>query len=292
MDVEDALAARARPPAGLLHQEAHGGGLVLEPELAAGPAVGAHHGRIEEDAALQQRAMDVGDHGAHVARGVGTARGLVVRSQVLDVAPDPRLPHGGVALVHAVDPAPARDADVLVRVDELPDGRLQGEAVHALARGVHQHGAGAVHDVARRHLGGARLHGVRRHRLAPRAAAAPDGEDGADDAVDVQVRGAVHGIDAHHVGALAEIERLVQLLGHDDAYQAARVERADDHVVGPQVELLHHLALDVDATGVPEAPHERGLRQLARDELARHRQLVQHDGEIAAAERRRADVLG
>ncbi len=42
----------------------------------------------------------------------------------------------------------------------------------------------------------------------------------------------------------------------------------------------------------PSRPTSAALGQLARDELAGHRQLIEHDGQIAAPERGRPDVLG
>ena len=57
--------------AGLLRDEGEGVGFVEEAELAAGLLFG---GRVEEDAAFEQRAVEVGDEGADVARAVLAAQ--------------------------------------------------------------------------------------------------------------------------------------------------------------------------------------------------------------------------
>src|SRR5947207_1240388 len=72
-----------------------------------------------------------------------TARLVPVDVAILAVVPAEE-----VALVHAVDAAALGNADVRVRQQELAEARLVREAVHAVARGVDQHRARPVHDVA------------------------------------------------------------------------------------------------------------------------------------------------
>jgi hypothetical protein len=159
-------------------------------------------------------------------------------------------------------------------------------------RRVHEDRARPVHDVAGRHLGGAGLHGVVARALAPVAPPWPHREDRADNAVHVQVRGANDGIDANDVAALPEVERLVHLLGDDDTHEPARLQCPYHRLVGPQIELLHLLALDVDPAGLAELTDQGRARQLAGKQLARERQLVQDDRQIAEAGCLRPEVLG
>src|SRR5262245_28747489 len=71
-DVQDSLGSRARLPARLLGEHAHGRDLVEEPELGLGLRGVAHIGGVHEDAAIEEGAMDVRHHGPGVAQGVGT----------------------------------------------------------------------------------------------------------------------------------------------------------------------------------------------------------------------------
>ena len=70
LEVEDALRAVGGGAAGLLGDEGERVGFVEEAELAVGCFFG---GRIEEDAAFEQRAVEVGDERADVTRAVGLA---------------------------------------------------------------------------------------------------------------------------------------------------------------------------------------------------------------------------
>src|SRR5215470_14414317 len=54
-DVQDSLGSRARLPARLLGEHAHGRDLVEEPELGLGLGGVAHIGGVHEDAAIEER---------------------------------------------------------------------------------------------------------------------------------------------------------------------------------------------------------------------------------------------
>ena len=87
------------------------------------------------------------------------------------------------------------------------------------------------------------------------------------------------------------MQRLVHLLGDHAADEVAGLERLHHHIVGPEVELLDDLALDVDAAGGAEPAAQRGMGELAGDELAGDRELAQHDGQVARRGRHRSEML-
>ena len=116
--------------------------------------------RIEEHAPLEQRAVKVGDQRADVARGVALA-------QLAAAQPGEVVLIGGrgaveVGLVHRVVLALRRHADVRVAEHVGADGRIEREAVHAVAGAVDQHRRGAVDDVAGGDLLGCPAAGPRR----------------------------------------------------------------------------------------------------------------------------------
>src|SRR2546425_13296786 len=85
----------------------------------------------------------------------------------------------------------------------------------------------------------------------------------------------IYGVETHDelrvAAPLGQMERLLHLLRDHEAHVPARLEGTHDHFVPPHVELLDHLALDVDLTGSAEPPGQRGVGQLSRDQLAGHR---------------------
>ena len=121
---------------------------------------------------------------------------------------------------------------------------------------------------------------------------AVDREDRADGDVDVDVARPVEGVEEHDVLPLAVVEqqrdRLGVLLGPDEAHLPAAAQRADELLVGQEVELLLDLALDVDVAGVAEQVHEPGLPHVAVDDLGRDGDVAEEPGELAL----RAGALG
>merc|ERR1711907_172154 len=77
-EFEDALAAIHCHPAGGFDEVGHGEALVQQTQLAALVFLVS---RVEENATIQQRAVNVGDHGADVARRVCLVRGLDVAQE-------------------------------------------------------------------------------------------------------------------------------------------------------------------------------------------------------------------
>ena len=217
LEVEHALGACAGPAARLLDHHGHRRHLVEEAQLALGLGRIPHVSGVHEETAVEERAVDVGDHGARVAERIRATGGLVGRAQVFDERALSRMPRRDVAFVDAVDLALLRDADVRVRQEKLAGGAVHGEAVGAVARRVHERGRGPVHDVACRDLlasGPER----RRSRRIP-SAARTQREDGADRPVDVEVGRAVHGVAGDHEAgralALAHLDGLRGFLGDE-----------------------------------------------------------------------------
>ena len=132
--------------------------------------------------------MEIGDERTDVARGVG-ALGVFVRFlAVFDVFFHAEREFEVLPFVDGVHGAVVRDADVFVREAEDAERGVVGEAIDAVAGGVHQHGRGTIDDVARRHLAVARLQEVFEHdRRADGGDAAVDGKYRADGDVYVDI---------------------------------------------------------------------------------------------------------
>src|SRR3989442_1503973 len=128
------------------------------------PKLGAAGSRPSARAASTTAGARGGEGGggvrAGVARAVRAARRGVVDLEPVHVALGAIGPAEVVPLVDAVDPAARRGADIGVGEQELADGGLEREAVHAMAGGVDEHGARAVHDVTRAQLSVPRLQAV------------------------------------------------------------------------------------------------------------------------------------
>ena len=273
--LEDRTAAVGGGAAGLLDDEGEGVRLVEQAQLAAG---GLAVGGIEEDAALEQVAVEVGDQGADVARRAAPLLAAV------HVGAHGAAPAAGVALVGAVDGPPLRDADALVGEQELADRRVEGEAVDAAAGGVDEHGARPVDEVPGAQLLAARPQEARGGGVG-RAGRAVDGEDRADADVHVDVGGAVHGVEDEDVGApgvgLRDRVEVLHLLRGHGRQQPRVVEGLDDGGVGELVELLHLLAVDVGAAREAHGLGEARLVHLAADDLGRGGDPLQQGGEAA-----------
>ncbi|MFO1427479.1 MAG: hypothetical protein U1F11_11020 [Steroidobacteraceae bacterium] len=103
---------------------------------------------------------------------------------------------------------------------------------------------------------------------------------------DVEVRGAVERVEQHAVAALtlrvlADDDRLLVLLGGDDRDAFAPAERAQQYLVGDDVELLLLLALHVLAADVAEHVLEPRAPHLVGDHLGGDGQRREDPGEGA-----------
>ena len=285
LHVQDRPVAGLRAPARLLHDEGHRVGLVHQAQLAVRVA---GVGRVDVDAPLHQVAVEVGHEGTDVARRVG-ARGRIVGRLLLhplDVLLEARLPGVVVALVDRVDVAAVRRGDAGVREQELADGRVEREAVDAVAGRVDEDRGRAVDDIARRNLLAAALERALDGHL-PHVVVgdAVDREDGPDGDVDVDVGRAVERVEQDHVLALAVVEEqrdgLGVLLRADQADLPASAEGAHEGLVGEHVELLLLLVLDVDLAGLAEQVHEPGLADVSLDHLRSDGHIAQQTRELA-----------
>nr|GFC25452.1 hypothetical protein [Tanacetum cinerariifolium] len=154
----------------------------------------------------------------------------------------------GRALINGVHCAGFGRLDVGVRQKKFAQAGLVGKAVDAVAGGVHEHGAGAVNDVAGRYLVGAALEAVG-YGTWPAGGrnAAVDAENGADADIDVNIARPVERVDGHYVLALviAGLNHVIVLLGDDGADFAAVAQGPDETDVGDYIELLLVFALHI-----------------------------------------------
>ena len=195
------------------------------------------------------------------------------------------IPAPEVALVHAVVHADPRRHDPRMRQQELADGRIEREAVHALSRRVDQHRARAVHDVPRGDLLAARLEHVGHGAAAFHAHPAIDAEDGADRGVDVDVGGAVEGIEEHGVLADGVFGRdrddLFVFFRAHHAHPAGVIEAVLDRLVGDDVELLLVFALHVLGAGGAEDVDQARPPDRRGDDLRRKGDVVEQVRQLA-----------
>ena len=279
LDVENSAVAVRGAASGLLADEGHRVGFVHQAQLAVFVLLG---GRVDEDAAGQQVAVKVRHERADVARAVRAARGFVFLLQIVEEALGAVVELLPGAFVGRVVFAALRRHDVLVREQELADGGVVGEAVHAVAGRVDHHHRRAVNDVSGSHLLGAILEAVFEARFGRVVALeAIDREDGADADVDVDVRGAVERVEEQHVVAGVVFGRhddAVVLLGAHQGEATVLANGADDLFVGEQVELLDLLALHVGRSGQAEDVHQPRPHDFAPDEFGREGDIVQQIG--------------
>mmetsp|Transcript_17531 Transcript_17531/g.44460 ORF Transcript_17531/g.44460 Transcript_17531/m.44460 type:complete len:311 (+) Transcript_17531:201-1133(+) len=262
-DVQDALKARGALAASLLHDHRHGVGLVEQAKFAV---LALLVSRVQEDAAVEQGAVQIGHHRAYVARRVGLVGGLDAVNKVGHRG----VPVLAVALVDRVDGLGVlRDLDVLVGEDELADAGVVGEDVDAFAKSEDHLGRGAVHAVARGHEFRAGLQDILDRRLLVDIALV-NAENGADGHVAVDVARAVERIEDGAVLAVGAVDNdhVLDLLRHHDANLGRVLEGADEVVVGQNVKLLHLLALHVDRALQPIHAEDAGLAHSSRDRLA------------------------
>ena len=100
-------------------------------------------------------------------------------------------------------------------------------------------------------------------------------------AIHVGIGGAVERIEQERIaGVVAAMAvalvmlRGFHLLGNQAAYRVAIFEQAEEDLVGPVVEFLLLLAVDVGIAGISEAAGDRGARDFAGDKFARPMRCV------------------
>ena len=271
-DVHDALLAVGGGAAGLFDDEGHRVRFVHQAQLARHRGV-AQVGRVHEDAAAVQDAVHVGHHRsdpAHVE--VGAARAGVAGQQFVDVALHRRVPVARVRHVDGELLGGGRNLDIALREHPRTHFPVQGEAVHAIAEGQHQHGLRAVHGVAGGDLLGAGLHEVLLGRLAHAFRRFQYREDGADRDVDVDVRRAVQWVEQQHVFALRitvrdRVDRFHFFRRHR-RQMAAPFVRFEQDLVGDDVEFFLYFALHVFRVGRAQHLAQGALADGVADGLA------------------------
>mmetsp|Transcript_122757 Transcript_122757/g.343629 ORF Transcript_122757/g.343629 Transcript_122757/m.343629 type:complete len:382 (-) Transcript_122757:80-1225(-) len=278
----------ARGATRLLGDERHREALVEHPKLAFGRLLVR---RVQEDAAVQQRAVHVRDHGAHVPRRVA----VVFAS--LDVAEDRRVPLQRVPLVAGEDFLAAVSGHLHVRdEEELPKGGVEGEALHAGAEGDDELRGRAVHAVAGHDDVCARAEDVvHRARLLGPGPAPVHGEDGAHAHIAVDVRRAVEGVKGHAEGpALVHVldeDRLFLLLGDEEAADAAVLEAVHPDGVGDDVQLFHVVSRRVLHVCKPIQVASASLLDCVGADLASMLHGIHQQGQLLITRRALDDVL-
>mmetsp|Transcript_10120 Transcript_10120/g.24464 ORF Transcript_10120/g.24464 Transcript_10120/m.24464 type:complete len:236 (+) Transcript_10120:336-1043(+) len=129
----------------LFHDERHRCTFVQKSKLAVLVLVVSW---ICEDAAIEQCAVNIADHGADVAKGVGFARFAFPVTDVRDVLPHWLVPLCDVGLVAGVDLAPCRNLNRRSSHHEFADAGVQGEADNAMAKGEDQLGGSGIQHIA------------------------------------------------------------------------------------------------------------------------------------------------
>ena len=237
--------------AGILEDHSHGSALVQNAQFALG-ALGV--GWVGEDAAVEQGAVGVGDHAADVAGGVGLLA-LAGELEGVEVSVGPLLPVHAVTLVDGVDGAGGGQLHVGVGEDELAQRVLEGEAVDgAVAHGDDELGGCAVHGETRGdHLGAGAEHVLGGDLVAEDLVGQlEDAEDGANRNARVQVGRSVDGVADDGVArlrVLVEQDRLVLLLGDENAAFAGAAHRRHEDIVSDHVQLLLVVAGRVGGAG-------------------------------------------
>ncbi len=126
---------------------------------------------------------------------------LVCRLEVVDVFAGRIVPLLPVAFVDAVHPALLGALNVLVRQEELTEGRVECEAVHAVPGRVHHHCARTVDEVSGGHLHVAGLETILNIAVVTRSNPPVNRENRTDADVHVDVRGAVERVEQQDIVA-------------------------------------------------------------------------------------------
>lgn len=229
----------------LFDDERHGDALVKTAKLTLGALLICG---VDVYAPIKQCSVDVSNHGADVA---GTVRlSVYAFLEGINGVFDGLIPVIEVSLVAGVDPLPAvlREGHVPPRVHELPDGRVEAEALN----GASLEGEDELHRRGISAVAGTDAVGARAEQVVHGAVFfLVHGEDGANRDVAVDV-----GRTIEWVKGDTELPRL--RWGHQDwvlillrdkhvAYAAVH-QRVDHHVVGHDVQLLLVVASGVYLT--------------------------------------------
>ncbi len=193
----------------------------------------------------------------------------------------------GVGFVNGVDFALGGHAHAVVTEDEGADGGVESEAVDAVAGGVDKNSGRAVNDVAGGDLLGSGLKDGGADVIADVGGFAKDGEDGADIDVDVDVGGAVEGVEDDDVfaggGGAVEDEGLFVFFGDEGGDAVTKAEAVEEGLVGVDVEFLLGFAVDVGfASRANDVVAEAGAADFGLDHFSGEGEAREEPGEAAA----------
>ena len=249
-DVEDAFGAVGCEAAGLFDEQAHGVGFVHEAQFA-GFAGGAFVPWVHEDAAAHEDAVYFGDHGgdpAHVE--VFAQRAVCSGEAFVDVFFDGFVPMAHVAHVDGEFLCVFGDGDVFAGEYEFAGCGVECEHDDSAPECEGEDGLGTIQAVACGDLVAAELEEVLFCDVFVSSGLAfEDAEDGTDADVDVDVGGAVKGVEEEEVVTCGEVlrdgEDLFHFFGGHAGEGTAPAAAVDEHVVGDNVEFFLFFALDV-----------------------------------------------
>jgi hypothetical protein len=167
-----------------------------------------------------------------------------------------------------------------------PDGRIEREAMHAVADGVDQDGRGTVDDVAGGDLLAARLqHPFFDIRGVFLRGPAQDRKRRPHADADVDVGRAVQGIENDRVIGVgrAEIDdhRMLVFFRSEQANAVPQTEAVQQDFVGVNVQLLLRLPLDVGAAVRSQQIPQPGAAHLGLDQFRGQRDPRQQPGKLA-----------
>src|SRR5208282_6614403 len=201
------------------------------------------------------------------------------------------VPLAGVGLVDGIHSPMRRHLHVFLPQNELAERSIEREDIDACACRVNQLRCRAIKNVSRDQLLTSRHEDVLDSMIMP-VRALLDGEDCAQRTVHVDIRRPVDRIVEHAVAIIAAIDRvmmrLVHFLGDETAYRVSLLERVEEDLVAPLVELLDLFALHVGLAGVAELAAERRRRELPRDTLGDELEALHDEREVRDRQRSRA----
>ena len=239
----------------------------------AGLAGVALVGRVHEDTAAVQDAVDLGHQSGNPARVVVLApRAGPAGQQLVDVALDRRIPVPAVGGVDGVFLRVRRDA--VVPLGQVPgaDLAVQREGGHAVAHGQHQHGRGTIDGIAGRNLLRAGLQEVLLGDMLHAFGRPQHREDRAHHRVDVDVGGTIQRVEQQQEFTLRIAVRngvgLVHFLGGDGGQLPAPQIGFQQRVVGDHVQLLLGFPLHVLGAHITQIVVQGPLADGLADALA------------------------
>ncbi|AEW71874.1 hypothetical protein EcWSU1_00434 [Enterobacter ludwigii] len=286
-DVQNTLFTVARLAASLFGQERHWVAFIQQTQLAVRVACRAW---VEVDTAFQQVAVEVSNQRADIAGRVRALSGFIFFLAELDVFLHAVRESDVVAFVDGVGVALLREAHTFLAQAENAQRGIVSKGVNAAARGVHQHGGGAINDVTGCHLVTARLQEIFLcHRRANRRDAAVDGENGTDRNVNVDVRGTVQRIHQHNVFSVFtpfENDNFIFFFGGDTRHDVARAQCSFQFFICEQIEFLLNLALNVLGTAGTQDIDQTGLVDITVDDLSAQLYCRQQSSEFTRSMRK------